>query len=269
MEKRPLVPGRPDSPQVPVVGMGTSGTFDTDDQDLVTAVVDQALAHGTTLFDSSPMYGRSEATLGRALAGRRDDAVVATKVWTADDAEAEAQMDASAAFYGGRVDLMQIHNMVGWRTRLDQVEARRDRGEIAFVGATHWQVDGFADLEACMATGRLDAVQVPYNPVERDVEERILPFAQERGLGVLVMRPFANAALLRQPPPAAELEALAPSGITTWGQALLAWGLAHPAVTTSIPATSKPERAVENAAAGGLPPLDPDTRDRIAAAFTR
>lgn len=269
MEQRPLVPHRPDGPRVPVIGMGTSETFDTDDQDLVDAVVDRALAHGTTLFDSSPMYGRSEATLGRALDGRRDGAVVATKVWTADDAEAEAQMDASAAFYGGRVDLMQIHNMVGWRTRLEQIEARRDRGEIAFVGATHWQVSGFADLEACMATGRLDAIQVPYNPVERDVEQRILPLAQELGLGVLVMRPFANAALLREPPPEAELEALAPAGIATWGQALLAWGLAHPAVTTSIPATSKPDRAEENAAAGALAPLDPDTRDRITRLFTR
>lgn len=269
MQQRPLVPRRPDGPHVPVVGMGTSQTFDTDDQPLVDAVVARALDHGTTLFDSSPMYGRSEATLGRALAERRDEAVVATKVWTPDDDEAEAQMDASAAFAGGRVDLMQVHNMVGWRTRLDQIEARRDRGEIGFVGATHWQVNGFADLEECMATGRLDAVQVPYNPVERDVERRILPLAEELGLGVLVMRPFANADLLRDPPPAAELAALADTGIATWGQALLAWGLAHPAVTTAIPATSKPDRAEENAAAGDLAPLDPDTRDRIGALFAR
>lgn len=269
MEHRPLVPGRPDSPPVPVVGMGTSETFDTDDQAMVDAVVDRALAHGTTLFDSSPMYGRAEATLGRALEGRRDGTFVATKVWTPDDAEAEAQMDASAAFAGGRVDLMQVHNMVAWRTRLDQIEARRERGEIGFVGATHWQVSGFADLEAAMATGRLDTIQVPYNPVERDVEQRILPLAADLGLGVLVMRPFANAALLRDLPPAAELAALAPTGITTWGQALLAWGLAHPAVTTSIPATSKPDRAEENAAAGDLAPLDPDARDRIAALFSR
>ena len=132
------------------------------------------------------------------------------------------------------------------------------------MGATHWQVSGFADLEACMATGRVDAVQVPYNPIERDVEERILPRARDMGLGVLVMRPFANAALLRDPPPAHELEALAATGITTWSQALLAWGLSHPAVTAAIPATSKPDRAEENAAAGALGRLDPDVRDRIA-----
>ncbi|QYG91953.1 aldo/keto reductase [Iamia sp. SCSIO 61187] len=269
MEQRRLVPRDPASPLVPVVGMGTSQTFDTDDQDLVDAVVARAMAHGTTLFDSSPMYGRSEATLGRALEGRRDQAVVATKVWTPDDGDAEAQMDASARFYGGRVDLMQVHNMVAWRTRLDQVEARRERGEVAFVGATHWQVSGFADLEECMATGRVDVVQVPYNPVERDVEERILPRAAEMGLGVLVMRPFANAALLRDPPPAPELAALAATGIATWSQALLAWGLSHPAVAAAIPATSKPDRAEENAAAGALPPLDPDVRARIASLVTR
>ncbi len=269
MEQRPLVPRRPDGPTVPVVGMGTSGTFDTDDQALVDAVVDRALAHGTTVFDSSPMYGRAESTLGRALEGRRDGALVATKVWTPDDDAAEAQMDASAAFYGGWVDLMQIHNMVGWRTRLDQIEDRRERGQVRLVGATHWQVSGFADLEGCMATGRLDAIQVPYNPIERDVEQRILPLAAELGLGVLLMRPLADGALLADPPPATELEALRPTGITTWGQALLAWGLAHPAVTTSIPATSRPERAEENAAVGALAPLDPDTRDRIGRLFAR
>jgi diketogulonate reductase-like aldo/keto reductase len=269
VEHRRLVPRDPASPTVPVVGMGTSGTFDTDDQALVDAVVARALDHGTTLFDSSPMYGRAEHTLRIALADRRDEAFVATKVWTADDAEAEAQMDASAHFAGGRVDLMQIHNMVGWRTRLDQIEARRERGEIAHIGATHWQVSGFDDLEASMATGRLDAIQIPYNPWERDVERRILPLAAELGLGVLVMRPFADGALLREPPPTAELAALAGTGIATWGQALLAWGLAHPAITTAIPATTKPDRAAENAAAGDLAPLDDDTRDRIAALFSR
>src|SRR5687767_2905096 len=148
METRPLSPKHPDSPQIPVIGMGTSGTFDTDDVGAVADVVNAGLDAGTTLFDSSPMYGRAERITGEALADRRREATVATKVWTPDDAEAEAQLDASASFYGGHVELMQIHNMVEWRTRLDQVETRRDAGQIGYVGATHWQVSGYDDLEA-------------------------------------------------------------------------------------------------------------------------
>jgi diketogulonate reductase-like aldo/keto reductase len=247
--------------------MGTSGTFDTDDVGAVADVVNAGLDAGTTLFDSSPMYGRAERITGTALADRRREAIVATKVWTADDAEAEAQLDVSASFHGGHVELMQIHNMVEWRTRLDQVETRRDAGQIGYVGATHWQVSGYDDLEAAMRTGRLDAIQIPYNPIQREVEERILPLAADLGLGVLIMRPFARADLLRTPPPDFELAALAPFGVTTWGQALLKWCLGHPATTVAIPATTKPARAVENAAAGTGEPFDPDTRDRVAALF--
>ena len=267
METRPLSPKHADSPQVPVIGMGTSGTFDTDDVGAVAAVVHAGLDHGTTLFDSSPMYGRAERVTGEALGDRRGDALVATKVWTPDRDAAEAQLDASASFYGGHVELMQIHNMVEWRTRLDQIEARREAGEVDYVGATHWQVSGFDDLEAAMRTHRLDAIQIPYNPIQREVEERILPLAGELGLGVLIMRPFARADLLRDPPPDFELAPFLPFGVTTWGQALLKWGLSHPATTVAIPATTKPARAIENAAAGRGDLFDPDTRSRLSALF--
>ena len=186
------------------------------------------------------MYGKAERVTGEALGDRRGESIIATKVWTPSDDEAEAQLDASASFYGGHVELMQIHNMVAWRTRLDQIEARRDAGEIGYVGATHWQVSGYDDLEAAMRTGRLDAIQIPYNPIQREVEERILPLAADLGLGVLIMRPFARADLLRTPPPDAELASLSPFGVTTWGQALLKWCLGHPATTVAIPATTKP-----------------------------
>lgn len=269
METRPLSPKHTDSPRVPVIGMGTSGTFDTDDVAAVAAVVNAALDAGTTFFDSSPMYGKAERVLGEALAERRSEALIATKVWTPDDELAIGQLDASASFYEGRVELMQVHNMVEWATRLDQIEARRDAGEIAYVGATHWQVDGFDELEAAMRTGRLDAIQIPYNPIQREVEARILPLAADLGLGVLLMRPFARADLLRTPPPDSALGSLLPFGVTTWGQALLKWGLGHPATTVSIPATTRPERAVENALAGTGDPFDDDARDRVAALFAR
>lgn len=256
MQVRSLSPRHADAPLVPVIGMGTSKTLDTKNVDAARPVVDAALDAGTTVFDTSPMYGRAERTLATCLADRRRQAVVATKVWTPDDVIAEQQIAESLDCYGGHIELLQIHNMVGWRARLDRLEALRDEGLIDLIGATHWRVDAFDVLEECMATGRIDTIQVPYNPGERDVERRILPLAVELGLGVVLMRPFAEAELLRPPPPADALAPLAELGITTWSQALLAWGLAHPAVSVSIPATSHPSRAADNATAGNIPPLD-------------
>ncbi len=267
MQTRSLSPRHDDAPQVPVVGMGTSKTLDTDDLRVAGEVVDAALAAGTTLFDSSPMYGEAERTLGRCLARQRSRAVVATKVWTPDDAVAERQIADSLEYYGGHVELLQIHNMVAWPQRLNRLEELRDAGRISLIGATHWRADAFDVLEECMRTGRIDAIQVPYNPREREVESRILPLAAELGLGVLLMRPFAAADLLRRPPDDAALAPLAGLGLATWAQALLAWGLSHPAVSASIPATSKAARATQNAAAGDVAPLDEEHRSYIADRF--
>lgn len=263
MEIRSLSPKHADAPMVPIIGMGTSKTLDTDDFTLAREVVSAALDAGTTLFDSSPMYGKAERTLGAALEDRRSGVLVATKVWTDDDAEAERQIAASLSFYGGHIELLQIHNMVRWPERLRRIEELRDAGQVDLVGATHWKAASFDELEAAMVTGNLDAIQIPYNPREREVEDRLLPLAAELGLGVLIMRPFAAAGLMRSPPSAADLAPLGPFGIHTWGQALLQWGLSHPATTVSIPATSKPGRAKENAAAGDAIALDDEHRQLI------
>jgi aryl-alcohol dehydrogenase-like predicted oxidoreductase len=184
-------------------------------------------------------------------------------VWTDDDAIAERQIAASLSFYGGHIELLQIHNMVRWPERLRRIEELRDAGQVTLVGATLWRAASFDELEASMVTGRLDAIQIPYNPREREVEDRLLPLAAALGLGVLIMRPFAANDLMRTSPSAAELAPLEPFGIHTWGQALLQWGLGHPATTVSIPATSKPSRATENAAAGDAKPLDAEHRQLI------
>jgi aryl-alcohol dehydrogenase-like predicted oxidoreductase len=263
MQTRSLSPKHADAPMVPIIGMGTSHTLDTDDLDLAEAVVSAALSAGTTVFDSSPMYGKAERALGTALGARRSSAVVATKVWTDDDQVAERQIADSLSFYDDHIDLLQIHNMVRWPERLRRIEELRDAGKVSYVGATHWKAASFPDLEAAMTTGRIDAIQVPYNPLERQVEDRLLPMAAELGLGVLIMRPFAAADLMRTPPSASALAPLQPFGIRTWGQALLRWGLSHPATTVSIPATRRAERAVENATAGEGLPLDEEHRDLI------
>jgi len=263
METRSLSPRHAETPLVPIIGMGTSKTLDTDDLALAGSVVSAALDAGSTLFDSSPMYGKAERILGSALDGRRSEALVATKVWTDDDDEAERQIADSLSFYGGHIELLQIHNMVRWPERLRRIEELRDSGQVAYVGATHWNAAHFDELEAAMVTGRLDAIQIPYNPREREVESRLLPLAAELGLGVLIMRPFAAADLMRKAPSTADLAPLQPFGIRTWSQALLQWGLSHPHTTVSIPATSKAARATENAVAGSASPLDDEHRQLI------
>jgi aryl-alcohol dehydrogenase-like predicted oxidoreductase len=256
MEQRPFA-GR----AVPVVGMGTSKTFDVPAVDEARQrVTDAALDAGAVFVDCSPMYGNAERILGATIAVRRAGVIVATKVWTPHDAEAERQIDASLGFFGGHVEVFQVHNLVGWRTRLDQLEARRDKGQLDVVAATHWQASAFGELETVMRTGRVAAIQVPYNPHEREVEARILPLAIDLAIGVILMRPFAAGGLVRRAPSAGQLAPLAAFGVRTWPQALLKYGLSHPAVAVSIPATTRPERMAENAAAGDGPWFGPDEK---------
>ncbi|HEY6608998.1 MAG TPA: aldo/keto reductase [Candidatus Limnocylindria bacterium] len=252
--------------RVPVIGMGTWRTFDvgTNAEDEARLVVDAALAGGSTLFDSSPMYGRAERVLGRALDERRDEAIVATKLWTDDDAEAERQADFAFHTFGGRVDLYQVHNLVRWERRVDQLEGRRDSGQVAAIGATHYLPSAFAELARAMRSGRIGAIQVPYNPRSRDVEREILPLAAELGLGVIVMQPLGEGSLARRPPPPEAIAPLAPFGVRTWPQAVLKWILSDLRVSAVIPATSSPEHATENAAAGTAPWFGPEERDLVA-----
>ena len=264
MEQRALGAG---GLTVPAVGMGTWQTFDARGagaEQKIREVVDAAIAAGTTLFDSSPMYGEAERVLGGALEGRRGDVLVATKVWTDDDAEADAQVERALGWFGGRVDLYQVHNLVALERRLATLERLRDEGKVAVVGATHWQASRFGDLEAVMHSGRIGAIQVPYNPIEREAEERILPLADELGIGVVVMRPLAQAELLRRRPTADDMRPLEPFGISTWPQALIKWVLSDTRCHVAIPATSRPERAAENAAAGGPPWFGPEERELVA-----
>jgi aryl-alcohol dehydrogenase-like predicted oxidoreductase len=253
--------------RVPVVGLGTWRTFDVSgpsDEARAARVVAAAFAAGTRLVDSSPMYGTAEGVLGLSLAQRRDEAVVATKVWTADDEEAERQIAFALHAFGGHVDLYQVHNLVSWERRLDRLQRLRDDGVVGIIGATHYSAAAFGELARVMRTGRIGAVQVPVNPHQREAEREILPLAEELGLGVIAMRPYGEGGLLRRPPPPAALEPLRPFGVTTWPQALLKWTLSDPRVTAAIPATFDPQHASSNAAAGAPPWFGPDERRLVA-----
>ncbi len=225
-------------PRVSVVGMGTWQTLDVRDgrDDVVTAALDA----GSTFLDTSPMYGEAERMLAQGLGDRRDEAFVATKLWTPDDAEAERQAERALELVRRRVDLYQVHNLVAHAPSGSTCSsACSDEGKVGAIGATHYSPSAFGELEEVMRSGRISAIQIPYNPHEREVETRILPLAEELGLGVVVMRPFGEGALVRRAPKAQDLE---PLGVETWAQALLKYVLSDPRITVAIPATSKAER---------------------------
>jgi aryl-alcohol dehydrogenase-like predicted oxidoreductase len=258
MEDRSLGRGRVG---VPVVGLGTWQRLEA----AAAAgrhreLIDAAIAAGIRLFDTSPMYGDAERLLADGLGANRDQVIIADKIWTPSPEQGAAQLARAVDWYGGRVDLMQIHNLVAWRAHLTMLEAARDRGLVGLIGATHYAAGAFGDLAELMASGRIDAVQVPYNPVEREVERTILPLAGELGLGVLLMRPLGEGELVRRPPGPAELAPLYPFGVSTWGQALIKWGLSDPRVHVSLPATAHQDRLGENAAAGSPPWFGPEER---------
>jgi len=265
MDERPL--GTTSGLTVPAVGMGTWQTLDVRGDDAERRsreIVHEALDVGARFVDSSPMYGEAERVLGEALGERRGEAIVATKVWTPDDREAEAQVQRALQWYGGRVDLYQVHNLVGWPERLALLERERDRGAVVAIGATHYSPSAFGELARVMRSGRIAAIQIPYNPHERDVEREILPLSAELGLGVVVMRPLGGGGLVARTPDPADLEPLAAFGVQTWAQALLKWVLSDPRCHVAIPATSRPGRMGENAAAGAPPWFDDEARALVA-----
>ena len=249
--------------KVPVIGLGTSRVFDFDDSSQAIADEIVALQHesGTRLMDTSPMYGRSERVLSRAINQIRDDTIVATKIWTGSVEEGRAQFEAQMKLYGGRVEVEQVHNLVNTEGHLQWMEREKADGRIGVIGATHYQASAFGALEELMNAGRIECIQVPYNPSEREVEARILPLAEQLGQGVIAMRPFGNGSLMGNPPDPEELAAI---GVASWAEALLKWCMSDRRIHVAIPATSKADHARANVAAGDGPWLEDEQRARIA-----
>jgi aryl-alcohol dehydrogenase-like predicted oxidoreductase len=257
---------------VPVVGMGTWRTFDVRGapaEEHARAIVETALSAGVSFFDSSPMYGEAERVLGAALQRVRERALVATKLWAFSEDEGRRQAQAALQFFGKRIDLYQIHNLVAWRTHLTLLEELKAQGLVTAIGATHYQASALGELQNVMKTGRIAAIQIPYNPLERTVERAILPLAEDLGLGVVVMRPFGEGALLRRAPSASELAPFAAFGATTWPQVLLKWILSDPRCHVAIPATFDIGHIHDNAEAGNPPWFGPDERARVTALASR
>ncbi|HEY0417307.1 MAG TPA: aldo/keto reductase [Gaiellaceae bacterium] len=240
----------------PAVGLGTWRTFD-DDVEAARRVVGAALDAGVRVFDSSPMYGGAEASLGTALAGRRGEATVATKIWATTVREGREQFARQLEWFGGRVDVEQVHNLVAWREHVEWLEDERSEGRVGLIGVTHYDPAAFGELGTALRTRRFEVVQVPYNPWERECEREVLPLAEELGVRVIAMRPLGGSGETgrrRVELSAADRGRL---GVRSFAAALLGWALGDPRIDCVIPATSRAERAAANA---GARPLDADGR---------
>lgn len=259
--------------RIPVIGLGTWQTFDVGRSSADRAPLEACLAEFTRLggrvLDTSPMYGRAEEVAGDLIAklGVRDRLFVATKVWTSGKRRGVEQMlDSMRKLRVTQVDLMQVHNLVDVQVHLETLREWKREGRIRYLGITHYSASHHGDVVRLLDSEALDFVQINYSVVEPEADRRILPLAAERGVAVIVNRPFGGGVALRRlarrpvPPWASEI------GCTSWAQLLLKFIVSHPAVTTVIPATSRVEHLRDNMRAGDGPLPDEPMRQRIAAA---
>jgi aryl-alcohol dehydrogenase-like predicted oxidoreductase len=256
---------------LPVIGLGTSGAFDVADSgadfDQASDALDAFSAGGGTLVDTSPMYGRAECALGLALAGKpyRDSLFLATKVWTRGRASGEAQFADSQRLLGRKkLDLEQVHNLQDTAVHLATLRAARERGELRYIGLTHYIASAHAELERRLPRDKPDFIQINYSIAEPEAGESLLKACADNGVAVLVNRPFADGAMFSHvkgrelPPVANEL------GCESSAQLFLKWILANTAVTCVLCGTRKRHHIVDNLAAahGALP--DAAQREAIA-----
>jgi len=256
--------------KLPVIGLGTWQAFDvdltSDNRRQLGDVLSLFVKLGGRVIDTSPMYGRAEDVIGELTTalGIQDKIFLATKVWTSGKENGIKSMERSMALLRAkRIDLMQVHNLVDVQTQLATLREWKAQGRIRYLGITHYEAGAFADVEKIMRSEKLDFVQINYSLVEREAEERLLPLAQERGVAVIVNRPFGGGDLFSRtrskllPDWAAEFDC------RSWAQFFLKWIVANPAVTCAIPATDKSRHLEENiqGGIGALP--DAKTRQRM------
>ena len=256
---------------LPLVGLGSWITFnvgnDREARDSCADVMRAFFAAGGRMIDSSPMYGSSQPVIGYGLQKfGAPNLFSAEKVWTSSPARGPAQVEASRKFWAvPKFDLLQVHNLLAWEEHLRTLFAMKAGGQVRYVGITTSEGRRHADVEKIMASQPLDFVQVSYNVLDREVENRILPLARERGIAVIVNRPFREGDLVRTimrkplPPFASDV------GATSWAQLILKFIISHPAVTCAIPATTRVDHVQENLGAARDPLPDAAWRAKLVA----
>jgi diketogulonate reductase-like aldo/keto reductase len=256
---------------LPVIGMGTWNTFDVgtsaDERQPLLEVLRAFYAAGASVIDSSPMYGNAESVTGDLIEqlGAQSKTFYATKVWTSGLDNGVAQIEQSMRrMRTPRLDLLQIHNLLDWRTHISTLRRMQLEGRVRYCGITHYTQSAYADLEAALTTEAFDFAQFNYSIASREAEQRLLPLCQERGISVLINRPFEEGELMTRvrnrklPSYAKQI------GCHTWPQFFLKFIISHPAVTCVIPATSRVEHMKDNLQAGFGPLPDAKLRERMA-----
>ncbi|WP_331376836.1 aldo/keto reductase [Sinorhizobium chiapasense] len=244
--------------EIPAIGLGTWITFNVGDdpvlQDECAAVMAAFFEGGGRMIDSSPMYGSSQQTIGYGLQKLKhpDRLFSAEKVWISDPASGAKQIEASRAYWGvERFDLMQVHNLFAWEDHLPMLFEMKAKAQLRYVGITTSEERRHREIERVMSSEPIDFVQLTYNIFDREAEERILPLAREKGIAVIVNRPFRQGNLIRQLDDEPLPDWVAETGARSWAQFLLKFIISHPAVTCAIPATTRVDHVRENLEAGG------------------
>ena len=258
--------------RIPAVGLGSWITFNVGKDPVARGVCADVIKAffdaGGRMIDSSPMYGSSQPVIGNGLSryGANPPVFSADKVWISSGARGPDQIEASRRHWGvPRFDLLQVHNLLAWEEHLPTLLAMKAAGTLRYAGITTSEGRRHGEIESVMRSQPIDFVQISYNPLDREVEQRILPLAADRGIAVIVNRPFREGALLRGlerhklPPWAAEI------GCDGWAQFVLKFIVSHPAVTCAIPATSQVAHVQQNLGAARGPMPDAALRRRMAA----
>ncbi|MEH6589830.1 MAG: aldo/keto reductase [Halioglobus sp.] len=259
---------------LPVIGLGTSGTFELPSDPATLEqlmVLLQAFFTGKgCVIDSSPMYGEAEARVGDVLRAMPDPAPVfaATKVWTRGKEAGITQMEASARRMNvPQLDLIAVHNLQDWEIQLETLKAWKAEGKVRYIGITTSHGRYHQDLLELMRTQPLDFVQFSYNIEDRTAEEQLLPLAQDRGIAVMINRPYQRGSLFSRSK-GKDLPTLATElGCSSWAQFYLKFILAHPGVTTIIPATSNLDHMMDNMMANAGPVPDEIQRQEMLRVF--
>ena len=260
--------------ELPVIGLGTSRVFDIErsknELNVREKILDIFYNNGGRLIDTSPMYGMSEEIIGITAKKyiEKNRFFLATKVWTEGRENGMRQIEESfQKMRTDKISLIQVHNLLDWKTQIKTLRSLKDEGRINYIGITHYKSNAFDEMIKIMKAEKVDFAQFNYSMGEREAEQKILPFCKDNGIATLINRPFMRGRLFREAQERKLPSWVSDYDIDSWGQFFLKYIISHDAVTNIIPATSKPKNMLDNARAGMGRMLDEKAKKRMVEVF--
>ena len=260
--------------EMPVIGLGTSRVFDIErsknELNVREKILDIFYENGGRLIDTSPMYGMSEEIIGITAKKyiEKNRFFLATKVWTEGRENGMRQIEESfQKMRADKISLIQVHNLLDWKTQIKTLRSLKDEGRIDYIGITHYKSNAFDEMIKIMKAEKVDFAQFNYSMGEREAEQKILPFCKDNGIATLINRPFMRGRLFREAQEKKLPSWVSDYNIDSWGQFFLKYIISHDAVTNIIPATSKPKNMLDNARAGMGRMLDEKAKKRMVEVF--